>query len=86
MASMVRKQIYVTRAQDRRLKQLSVRLRRAEAEIIRAALDRELGAEEPPARSTGDSFLNIIGLGRSGARDLSENADHYLYGAPRKSK
>jgi hypothetical protein len=86
MASMVRKQIYLTRAQDRRLKQLAARLRRAVAEIIRAALDRELGSDEQASPSADDPFLDIIGLGRSGKRDLSEHVDHYLYGAPRKSK
>jgi hypothetical protein len=84
MQSMVRKQIYLTRAQDRRLKQEAARRRLAEAEIIRAALDRELG--EAPRRSAvdRDPFWGVIGLGRSGLGDLSTNVDHHLYGAPRK--
>jgi hypothetical protein len=85
-SSMVRKQIYLTRAQDRRLKQEAARRRRAEAEIIRAALDRELGGTVPQSEITRDPFWSMIGLGRSGRGDLSEKVDHHLYGAPRKRR
>jgi hypothetical protein len=85
-SAMVRKQVYLTRAQDRRLKQEAARRRRAEAEIIRAALDRELGDETPSSEIDRDPFWSMIGLGRSGRGDLSENVDHHLYGAPRRRR
>jgi hypothetical protein len=86
MARMVRKQIYLTRAQERRLKQEAARQRRAEAEIIREALDRGLGQEPATGGVARDPFWDIIGLARGGRGDLSENVDHYLYGAPRKGR
>ena len=81
---MVRKQIYLTETQDRRLRQEATRQRRAEAEIVREALDRQLKETSETPDIAGDSFWGIIGAGRSGSGDLSENVDHYLYGAPKK--
>ncbi|MSP63615.1 MAG: hypothetical protein EXR72_25380 [Myxococcales bacterium] len=85
MAPMVRKQIYLTPDQDRRLRQAAVRQRRAEAEIVREALDRQI-PDDGAGKSdlARDPLWGIVGLGKSGKGDLSRNVDHYLYGAPRK--
>jgi hypothetical protein len=85
-SAMVRKQIYLTRVQDRRLKQEAARRRLAEAEIIRTALDRELGGAAPRLDIDRDPFWGVIGLGRSGRGDLSENVDRQLYGVPRRRR
>jgi hypothetical protein len=42
---MVRKQLYITPEQDRRLKELAQKLRISEAEVVRYALDREVEEE-----------------------------------------
>lgn len=42
MATMIRKQIYIESAQERRLKQLAAATGLTEAEIIRRALDQQL--------------------------------------------
>ncbi len=43
--TMVRKQVFITAEQNRLLKQRAKATRRPEAELIRAAIDRELGIE-----------------------------------------
>lgn len=43
--TMVRKQVFITAEQNRLLKQRAKASRRPEAELIRAAIDRELGIE-----------------------------------------
>lgn len=86
MSTMVRKQIYLTAAQDRRLRREALRQRRAEAEIIREALDRQLGEDTAGHDVSSDSLWDIIGIARSGRGDLSTNVDHYLYGAPKTRK
>jgi hypothetical protein len=43
--TMVRKQVFITPEQNRLLKQRAKATRRPEAELIRAAIDRELGIE-----------------------------------------
>lgn len=44
--AMVRKQLFITREQDKLLKQRSRETGRAEADLIRAGIDRELGLAE----------------------------------------
>ena len=53
MATKVRKQIYIEPEQEERLKRLSAAMGVAEAEIIRQALDRELGALGRRTRDLG---------------------------------
>jgi hypothetical protein len=81
MSRLVRKQLYITEDQERRLKLAARRERRAEAEILRSALDRVL-LPKPAARGRGrrDSLWDIVGLGRTKAGDVARNVDRYLYG------
>jgi hypothetical protein len=85
MARLIRKQVYLTPEQDELLKQAASQERKSEAELIRSALDQRLrpkrATRRPPA---ADSLWGIVGLGRSGASDVSERIDHYLYGAPKR--
>jgi hypothetical protein len=82
---LVRKQVYLTEAQDHLLKQAAAEERKSEAEVIRSALDQRLRPRKAPRRpSSGDSLWQIVGLGRSGVRDVSDQVDHYLYGAPKR--
>ena len=56
----VRKQTYITEAQDRAVKQLADRYHTTEAEIIRRAIDGWLNKEA--ARGEVDPFARLIGL------------------------
>jgi hypothetical protein len=47
---MVRKQLYLRKDQDKRLKQVAARMGLAEAEYVRIALDRALSEAAEPAR------------------------------------
>lgn len=86
VARMVRRQIYLTVEHDRRLREAAVRERRAEAEIVREALDRHLATATTAAVQdrSRDPLFDVVGLGSSGLGDLSKNVDRYLYGATRK--
>jgi hypothetical protein len=85
VSRLVRKQVYLTAEQDELLRQTATRERRSEAEIIRAALDQRLRPKRAPHRSRSpDSLWDIVGLGKSDARDVSSDVDRYLYKAPRR--
>jgi hypothetical protein len=85
MASLVRKQVYLTAEQNDLLKRAAGREQRSEAEIIRSALDLRLRPRRPARTSLRrDPLWGIVAAGQSTARDVSENVDHYLYGAPRR--
>ncbi|MBM4137688.1 MAG: CopG family transcriptional regulator [Nitrospira sp.] len=67
-------QIYIEPRQEMLLESLARKKGTSKAEIIRLSLDRYLSnlpLEEDPA-------FGIIGLGKSGKGDLSENHDIYL--------
>jgi hypothetical protein len=84
MERMVRKQVYLTTEQDRRLRQAARKHRRTEAEIVRQALDRELGTDFPAADPADDSLWGLVGIADGGPSDVSERVDEYLYGRPKK--
>lgn len=84
---MVRKQIYIDDDLEQGLKALSASTGRAEAVHVRAALReylREHGSS-PPDR---DPLLDLVGLvdDPEGPSDVAEEHDHYLYGAPKRSR
>lgn len=79
---MVRKQVYLTPEQNERLRRAAARERRTEAEVLRDALDRHLGASVPAsAKLADDTLWGIVGIGSSDDGDLSERVDEVLYGA-----
>ena len=81
---MVRKQIYLSVEQNKELRRTAHRQRRAEAEILREALDTHLGLQNKHTRATDrDPLWNIVGAGFSEEGDLSERVDDILYGASR---
>ena len=83
MARMVRKQVYLSQVLNEKLRRAAARGRRAEAEIIRDALDRHLGAPRQAwGRVDGDALWKIVGVAGGPDGDLSERVDEYLYGAP----
>jgi hypothetical protein len=85
MARLVRKQVYITPEQESLLKGIAAREKRSEADIIRTALDERLRPGPPGVRrKDGDALWDIIGVGASDRRDVSEDVDHYLYGRPRR--
>ncbi|HEX6273316.1 MAG TPA: hypothetical protein VFZ53_09755 [Polyangiaceae bacterium] len=79
---MIRKQIYLTPAQNARLRKAARRLRRSEAEVLREAIELHLpSANRRRSSVMQDSLFRLIGAGSSSARDLSEHVDDILYGA-----
>ncbi|MHB9146659.1 MAG: ribbon-helix-helix domain-containing protein [Symbiobacteriia bacterium] len=69
---LIRKQIYITEAQNDALKRIASRRSRTEAEIIREALEHYLRTEEGLRR---DPLLDIIGVASGGPKDGSERHD-----------
>jgi hypothetical protein len=84
MVGMIRKQVYLTAEQGRRLRRAARKNRRTEAEIIRQALDRELGSDIPAADPTDDSLWGLVGIADGERDDVSERVDEYVYGRPGK--
>lgn len=83
MAKMVRKQVYITAPQERRLRALAARERRTEAEIIREALDRYASAPSSiRVVRADDALFEIVGLVRSADPTLSASIDRVVYGLP----
>ena len=85
MSRLIRKQLYITEEQERRLKLAAQREQRAEAEILRSALDRVLLPKQA-ARRRGrhDPLWDIVGLGRTKTGNVARNLDRYLYGLSRR--
>lgn len=83
--ALTRKQIYLDAESDRRLKKLSRTTRLSEAEHIRRALRRYLGAADSESYGTDqkDPLLDLIGVckGRPKHPDAALNHDKYLYKA-----
>lgn len=78
MARLVRKQVYLTAEQNDRLKREAKRRRTSVAVVLRGIVDEAL---TPAPRSwESDPLLEIVGLGSSGRRDLSESVADELYG------
>jgi hypothetical protein len=79
--SMVRKQVYLTVAQNERLRRAAKQQQRSEAELLREAIDRQLGGRDSKSGTVvGDSLFRLVGAGTSADADLSERADDILYG------
>ena len=75
-------QIYIEPQQDYVLGNLAKKRGISKAEIIRKSLDkflREIPLEEDPG-------MGLIGLGRSGKRNLSDDHDKYLVRHARQKK
>jgi predicted DNA-binding protein len=68
-------QIYLEPEQERILKALSKTTGKSKAAIIRSCISKSL-ADVPPE---SDPAMNIINLGSSGERDISEKHDDHLY-------
>lgn len=84
MGQMVRKQLYLSAQQNRRLQRAAARLRRTEADLVREALDRHLGTTASDELHVDeDPLWDIVGVARSDRSDLSTRVDEILYG-PRK--
>lgn len=84
---MIRKQVYIDDELDRALKLAAARTGRPEAEHVRAALHEYLRRFIEDS-TTGDPLLDLVGLVEepSGPDDVAEEHDHYLYGAPRRTR
>ncbi len=74
---MIRTQISLREEQMRALKAEARQRRSSIAEVIRAAVDRELGASQ--RRVKLERALEVIGGYRSGRHDVGLNHDQYLF-------
>ena len=81
---MVRKQLYLSAEQNARLRRAAGRLRRTEADIVRAAIDRHLGELAGTlVHVDEDPIWDIVGLGSGPDRDGSARVDEWVYGPKR---
>ena len=82
--SMIRKQIFLPAALERRLAIAALQQRKPEAQIIREALADKLTQTSPA--TAGEALLKLAELGQKLdirlPADASERADDYLYGEP----
>lgn len=76
VGKLVRKQTYITPAQDDALKRIAGRGSRTEADVIREALEQYLRTQEGPRR---DPLLDIVGIASEGPRDGAERHDRDIY-------
>lgn len=80
MAQMVRRQIYLSAEQNRRLQETATRLRQTEADLVREALDRYFGSGAAKNLDIDDDPLwNIVGAATSRQGGLSEQVDDHAY-------
>jgi hypothetical protein len=76
MSVPIRKQIYINPDIDRRLKAAARARGLSEAQIVRAALERYLGA----SRASGDPLEALIGTFEDPGESVAERHDAVLYG------
>jgi len=76
VGKLVRKQTYITPAQDKALKRVAGRGARTEADVIREALEQYLRTQEGPRR---DPLLEIVGIASGGPKDGAEHHDRDIY-------
>ena len=60
------------------------RLKPEELQRVRAGLAELERQQTPPERSVWDALLEFAGTAGGLPRDLAENHDHYLHGAPKR--
>jgi hypothetical protein len=77
---MVRKQVYLTAAQNAQLRRMAKQQGRSEAEILREALQRHLEGTLPGPAVRDDTLWSLIGIAQCDDEDLSESVDEHLYG------
>jgi hypothetical protein len=76
----LRKQIYLDEASDRRLRKLAAASGRSAASLIREAVGRYLQSR---GGGTSDPLRPLIGAFSGGPRDAAAKHDKYLYGRKR---
>jgi hypothetical protein len=76
---MVRKQLYLTTEEAAHVRKAASREGCAEADIVRRAIDRELGLDRP-VDFDADPLWRIVGIGTSGRRRPRPLIDDELYG------
>lgn len=52
------------------------------AAVVREAVQKHIAEKEIDWEN--DPFFKLVGIAKTGVRDLSTNLDHYLYGAKKK--
>jgi plasmid stability protein len=83
---MIRKQVYIDDDLDQALRALAARTGRSEAAHLRDALRAYLSAVAPPREAGGLEAMVGLVDDPDGPADVAEEHDHYLYGAPRRTR
>jgi hypothetical protein len=78
-------QVYLTRAQHRRLRAESARRGLSMTELVRRYIDRGLSDREAAAPAP-EAFEFLIGFARDSSSDVAENHDAYLAQRLRQGK
>ncbi len=78
---MKRKQIYLTKELNDKLKDIAYIKNKSESSLIRDALEEYIVKIEKQVENKDEEnpLLKIIALGESGSDDISDNHDSYLY-------
>lgn len=77
---MKRKQLYLPKDIDERLKDAALSRNVSEAFLVREALAQYLPENKSSASKKDDPIQGIIGICKDGPRDGAKNHDYYLYG------
>lgn len=75
---MIRKQVQFTERQAARIQREARRRGVSESAVIREAVDRSMGGPAGPTDEQWKGALSVVGIGRSGRSDISEEHDRYL--------
>ena len=75
---MVRTQVYFSEEQHRALRQAAIREGISMTALLRRMVERELGRRLASEDYAKDAVTALVGLGRSGRSDISENHDEAL--------
>ncbi len=82
---MIRTQLYLPKEEHRELIQVAKQKKQPMAEVIRTFIKRGLKLEKSIDRTGREAMRALANLKlKGGPADLSQNLDHYLYGASKK--
>lgn len=79
-----RTQVYFPLELYRKVEKKARRESKSMASVVREAVEKYVAEEEKEIDWENDPFFKLVGIVKSGVRDLSINHDHYLYGAKKK--
>lgn len=79
MASLIKMQVYLDQARYHSFKSMAKKLKVSMAQLVREWID-EKTENRKTKKLTKDPFWKCVGRGDSGADDIAQRFDDYLYG------